>query len=410
MKIAIVGGGAAGLTTAYLLDKTHDITLFEKQPILGGNVRTIGKNVSSDRVPDGTIIDNGVIEFQLDHFVNFHKLLDRLGVEYKKIEGGSSSLFLANGRYILGPGMLKHRSQSFFDRMLGSLKLMRLLPYYWESYPTDPAELRNRPLSDFRRDDNHWHIWQKMLLMYGYSIPYSKIGDFPAEIAMPVLHQSGRGTRWTRIIGGVYSYMEAIMATLESEIRVSTTIKAVRRDAAGVELTLATGEQARFDKLIFATPPDQVLKMLADPNEQERNRFSAWRSNEAITHIHTDLSMYQRYSVTAHSEFDVFQKERNGDAGYNAYLNRLCGLPEVAPHYSLAYNLEEWLDPAKIVHTQHHQTPLYTAEALSHREAVRATNGENHTYHAGAWLGNGLHEGAIDSALAVSRLLGGVGL
>lgn len=30
MKIAIVGGGAAGMTSAYLLDKVHDVTVFEK--------------------------------------------------------------------------------------------------------------------------------------------------------------------------------------------------------------------------------------------------------------------------------------------------------------------------------------------------------------------------------------------
>ena len=184
MKIAIIGGGAAGLTTAYLLDKSHDITLFEKQPILGGNVRTLGKNVSGDRLPNGVTIDNGVIEFQQDHFVSFHKLLDHLNVEYKTVNGGSSNLFLVNGSYILGPALVKHSSNSLFERIQGNLKLLRLLPYYWNSFPTDPAELRNRPLSDFLKDDNNWHVWQKMLMMYGYSIPYRQIANFPAEIAL----------------------------------------------------------------------------------------------------------------------------------------------------------------------------------------------------------------------------------
>ena len=34
------------------------------------------------------------------------------------------------------------------------------------------------------------------------------------------------------------------------------------------------------------------------------------------------------------------------------------------------------------------------------------TNGENHTYHAGAYLGDGLHGGAIASAFEVARLIG----
>ena len=67
VKIAIVGGGAAGIATAYLLDTFHQISLFEKQPILGGNVRTLNKNVSSVSFSPKFPLDNGVIEFLRDH-------------------------------------------------------------------------------------------------------------------------------------------------------------------------------------------------------------------------------------------------------------------------------------------------------------------------------------------------------
>lgn len=60
----------------------------------------------------------------------------------------------------------------------------------------------------------------------------------------------------------------------------------------------------------------------------------------------------------------------------------------------------------KIIHRQQHNTPLYSVAAIRYRNEVVATNGENHTYHAGAYLGEGLHEGAISSAFAVSELLG----
>lgn len=122
--------------------------------------------------------------------------------------------------------------------------------------------------------------------------------------------------------------------------------------------------------------------------------------------IHTDTDFYRRFHSPHYTEFDVFEKP-HGDAGYNAFLNRLCGLPETAPHYNLAYNLTEWIDPSQIIQTQQHHTPLYTVDAMRYRDEVVETNRENHTYHAGAYLGNGLHEGAISSGLAVSRLLGG---
>ena len=111
MKIAVIGGGAAGITAAFLLDKTHDVTLFEKRPILGGNVRTLNKNVTNVNLAPDLKIDNGVIEFQHKHFVNFHKLMDRLGVATETIDGGATSLYLNNGKVVYSPGVAAHLSR-----------------------------------------------------------------------------------------------------------------------------------------------------------------------------------------------------------------------------------------------------------------------------------------------------------
>jgi hypothetical protein len=40
-RIAIVGGGGAGLCTAWLLQHSHEVTLFEKEGHLGGHARTV---------------------------------------------------------------------------------------------------------------------------------------------------------------------------------------------------------------------------------------------------------------------------------------------------------------------------------------------------------------------------------
>ena len=82
------------------------------------------------------------------------------------------------------------------------------------------------------------------------------------------------------------------------------------------------------------------------------------------------------------------------------------GLPESSPHqYHLACNLADRIDPAIVIQTQEHHVPLYATESLKYRQVVQATNGENHTYHAGTWMDNGLHEGAVNSAIAVAKLL-----
>lgn len=89
-------------------------------------------------------------------------------------------------------------------------------------------------------------------------------------------------------------------------------------------------------------------------------------------------------------------------------MNRLYDIDPIEySHYSLAYNLGAQIDSKTIIHKQNHNTPLYSVEALRYRHEIIETNGENHTFHAGAYLGNGLHEGAITSAYSVSDLLTG---
>ena len=40
MKIAIIGSGISGLTSAYLLNRNHDITVFEANNYIGGHTHT----------------------------------------------------------------------------------------------------------------------------------------------------------------------------------------------------------------------------------------------------------------------------------------------------------------------------------------------------------------------------------
>ncbi len=411
MRIAVVGGGAAGMTAAYLLDKAHDITVFEKEPILGGNIRTLNKNVHCDSLDSRITLDNGVVEFQRDYFPNFHKLMHKLQVPLEDTPI-SSELFLPDGHYYKSTGAIRYGCTTKQERIFESFKLAStLIPYlYFLAKMTfaSPDSLRHRPVSDYLGNSISGR-WLKMLLMYAYSMPYKKIDDFPAEIAIPLLAHSGMHTKWERIVGGVYSYIEMILMQFSGSIHCNANITRVNRDSAGVQIKLANGEQHHFDKIIFATTPDQVLALLTDPSENEIKRFKDWKLNEIDTVIHTDTSIYKHFGVTYFSEFDVFQNDDKGNCGYNAYLDRLCGLDtEDDINYCLSYNMEQRIDPEKILNRQHHRSPSYNVEAIRYRQEILHTNGANNTYHAGAYLFEGLHEGAITSGFAVAELLGGL--
>jgi len=409
VKVAIIGGGAAGMVTAYFLDKTCDVTVFEKQPILGGNIRTLNKNVQDgiDGIPDDLYIDNGVIEFDESNFTEFHALMSELGVEMDHVSL-STGYFSTDGRYYLSPYRVFHSESSMAGHLRETFRLlfcafdfslfMLRTAIHNESY------FKNKSVSKFFRDHVYYR-WLKMLLMYGYSIPYRQIDAMPSALAIPLLRRCSLFTRWTCIKGGAYTYIEKILEGFGGTIRVGADIESVIRNDAGVTISILNDEPKQFDKVVFATPPDQVLKLLSDPTEEEVRWFSEWRENVAHTLIHTDMSMYDGYNVSSYSAFDVFEKTGN-DAGYNAFLNPLIDPDRrSAANYNLAYNMDDRIDPKRVLHTQEHHTPLYEVDAYAFRDEIAANNGSNNTYHAGAYLYDGLHEGAVKSAQAVAKLL-----
>lgn len=409
MKIAIIGGGAAGMTTAYLLNKQHEITIFEKQSILGGNIRTLNKNVTGVDLDSDLVLDNGVIEFQQGNFPNFHKLMKVLNVEMLS-DQTSSELFLADGRcYKSGAGIF-HHCEGIREKAIEMWKVLPILRGYlyflFKAFSAPPTQLHNQPMSAYLNNERH-AMWLKMLLMYAYSMPYQKIADFPAEIAIPLLRHSCLFTKWDSIPGGVYSYIGKILEKFDGTIHCNANIQAIIRTQTGVVITMANGEELSFDKVVFAVTPEQVLKLLSDASDDENRRFGTWQENQIETIIHTDVSFYKHFGVSYYSEFDVFQTDTHDNYGYNAYLNRLYAIDAANyPHFSLAYNLGKKINIDKIIHRQQHNTPSYSVAAIRYRNEVIETNGENHTYHAGAYLGEGLHEGAVSSAFAVSDLLG----
>ncbi|MGF1490572.1 MAG: FAD-dependent oxidoreductase [Prochloraceae cyanobacterium] len=403
MKIAIIGGGASGMVTAYLLDrKRHQITVLEKEPILGGHIRTLNKNILPDRSNCDRILEAGVLEFPVK-FHNFIALMEELEIELEPVNLGSS-LFLKDGRHFLSAGAIAKNFQGI-QKLIEYLRLdtlyARSAGLWIKTYLAQQKNLHNQSLSQYLRSQCIRNCWIKLLVMYSYSLKFELINNFPAELAIPTL-KDYTFVDWLRIKGGVYSYIERILDRFKGKIIVNAEVDSVARKSDGVEIKLLNGETEKFDKIIFATPPDRVMKLLFDPTDREIRWFSPWQENLATTIIHTDTSLYDRYGIEEFSEFDFFETENGW--GYNAYLNQICGISSPIK-YSLAFDLDRAIDPNKIIHSQDHSTPLYTVPSFRYRNEIIQANGKNNTYHTGAYLADGLHEGAIASAIKVAQLI-----
>jgi uncharacterized protein len=404
MRIAIVGGGGSGMATAYLLDKQgHHVTVFERQPMLGGHIRTLNKNVKPNQSNCSEMLESGVLEFP-SVFYNFIALMQELGVELKPVRIGSA-LFPKDGSHFLS-GVMIEKNCTGIDRLIEYLRFdalhARSIGLWLETRLAEIADLYNQPLSHYVKNHSISSIWLKLLTMYSYSMPFELIDNFPAELAIPVLRDYV-AVQWLRVEGGVYSYIEKILERFKGEVLLNVEIANIFRSSDAVKIERSNGEMQEFDQVVFAAPPDQVMALLAAPTDAETKRFSAWKANYAITTVHKDTSLYDNHGIQNPSEFDFFQTDSRW--GYNSHLNQLSGISS-PQHYFLSFQLEELIIKNQIIHIQEHHTPLYNTESFRYRDEVVATNGENNTYHVGAYLGDGLHEGAITSALRVAQLIG----
>ena len=404
MKIAIIGGGASGMVAAYMLDKQgHHVTVFERQSTLGGHIRTLNKNVQPNQSDCHEILENGVLEFPTV-FRSFMALMQELEVELEPVKIGSA-MFLKNGSHFLSNEMIQ-KNLTGFKKWMEHLRLDSLyansIRLWLRTKSAKQQDLYNQPLSAYLKRPCIRNTWLKLLVMYSYSMPLEMIDDFPAELALPVLRDDV-AVNWVRIKGGVYTYIEKILTRFKGEVVLNADVEYILRSSNTVKIKRSLSETQEFDKVVFATPPDQVMALLADPTNDEIRRFSAWRANYATTLLHKESAIYDRYGIKQPSEFDFFETDSRW--GYNSCLNQLCDIKS-PQSYFLSFQLEELIPRDRIIHIQEHHTPLYTTESFKYRDEVIATNGNYNTYHVGAYLGDGLHEGAVSSAMRVAQLVG----
>lgn len=410
LDVAIIGGGASGLATAWMLDPVHRVVLYERAGVLGGHIRTLGRNVTCPALPANVFLDTGVVELDRENFPLVHRYLCALGVSVSDlVDGGSTSLFLPDGTHYCSPALADAESRAQSERMQARARLLPLAlrrrRFLRRTARLAPADLEHASIEAFLSDDD-FSLWVRSLLMYAYSMPYESVREISAAMAIPMLRDFLKPNHWTRVEGGMAAYVERVAASLEAAIVLGARVR-VRRTPDAVEIVEEDGSARRFDAVVLAVPPHRLLEVLLDPTPEESARFGSFEGGTIETIVHTDAMLRARTGVVHRTEFDLFALP-DGSHGYDAYLNRLAGLPtDHPPHYGLAFGLERALDASKILHRQRHDVAHYTERALEHRTDIERSQGERRTFVVGAFLGDGLHEGAIRSALAVSRALGG---
>ena len=215
--------------------------------------------------------------------------------------------------------------------------------------------------------------------------------------------------QWKTIPGGCSRYIEPITRPLKECIFTGVHIESVSRDAAGVSLRFAGGRPAmRFDHVVFATHGDQVLPMLMDATERERNVLRGFETSRNEVTLHTDEDLLpRRRAARASWNYLLHLDPRNGHgpATMTYHMNRLQSLP-VEENYCVSLNARSEIRPEKILGNFIYNHPLYNRKAIAAQKRWAEISGQNRTHFCGAYWMYGFHEDGVNSALRVARALG----
>jgi predicted NAD/FAD-binding protein len=413
VKIAIIGTGISGLTAAYLLNRKHEITVFEAGNTIGGHTATVDITM-----PDGEhqAIDTGFIVYNEWTYPNFIKLLAQLGISGQKTEMSFSVHDDHSGLEYGGNNL-----NTLFTQRLNLLKpsFLRMVRDILRFNKSSIADMDAGHLSPditlgeyLAKNDYSKEFSAHYLVPMGaaiWSASTKTMFEFPLLFFVRFLKNHGllsisERPQWYVIPGGSREYLAPLTKDFCSRIHVSTPVTSIVRDGEGVSITSHRGCE-NFDAVIIASHSDQALAMLQDPSQQEREILSAipYQANDVV--LHTDARLLPKHKRAWSSWNYHLTATEQSHAVLTYDMNILQGLKSTHT-FCVTMNHTAAIDPSKILRQFSYSHPVFTLAGMQAQQRWHEINGTNHTWFCGAYWRNGFHEDGVASALRVCEAFG----
>lgn len=414
MRIAVVGGGIAGMISWYLLRQQHQVTLFEANDYLGGHTATVDVVVDDQQYA----IDTGFIVFNNWTYPLFNRFLAKLGVGSQHTQMSFS---------VKKPSQnLEYNGNTLWSLFAQKRNLFR--PSFWRMlrdivrFNRVAKELleANHPDLDLAIDDflTRYRFGKELrdnyLLPMGaaiWSAGLAEMPEFPLRFFLQFFKNHGLlnitdRPQWSVIKGGSRSYVQKMLEQCGDEgIRLNSPVQSVRRFTDRVEITLLSGQVEVFDQVIFACHSDQALALLGDASLAEQQVLGGigYQMNEVVLHTDTRILPKRKAAWAAWNYQLGASSTERATLSYN--MNILQGLTD-APTFVVTLNDSQNLDPTKILRTFHYAHPVYNHQTMLSQQRRPEINGVNRSFYCGAYWYNGFHEDGVRSAADVAAMLG----
>jgi squalene-associated FAD-dependent desaturase len=399
MRVAVVGGGLAGLSAALeLVDGGHEVTLHEARPTLGGAVQTLPRREGDPEPPP----DNGQ-HIALGCFTEYLGFLDRVGQSssVRRVPLQLPVLDERGRRAAIAPSalaLLRYRHVPLGDRV----GILRALARWGDAEgETFGDALRARGQSQ-QAIDRFWDVFIRPALNLRCEDASAEAGDFTVRTALL----------------GKKRDSDLLLPLLPlGEMHGDAAGRALEAAGATVLLNgrVESLDQLVADAIVVAVPPRESARLLGEPEPE--------LEDSPIVSVHLwfdrallDSPLAALLGSDAHWVFDRGQLT-GSPPERGQYLTVVSsGVPELMELRGrelverIAAELTGRLGRAELLWSRVSREPTATIAVRPGSEAQRpgSLTGRPNVTRAGAWTGTGwpaTMEGAIRSGLAAARAL-----
>ncbi|KAL2019427.1 hypothetical protein VTK56DRAFT_9632 [Thermocarpiscus australiensis] len=422
-KVAIVGGGCAGIAALWALNRSpHDVYIYDAADRLGGHANTVEFVKGRYKA----MVDTGFIVLNPATYPNFMNFLKRIRVETVPTEtsfslsrdqgrfewAGSSldALFCQRGN-LLSPRMWR----MLFDIVRFSYFSLDLLRTDEPTEETIGEYLDREGYSNVFRDD---YLIPLTAALCNTS-PDKCTLDFPVVMLIRCLWNNhllsvfaARPT-WLTIATGSKTYIDRVMKGFPpNHLRLNTRVTALTNDANGrIRLHTEGGRFDVFDHVILATHGDQALDIIRDSaTDEERATLENFRTTENVAVLHSDASLMPE-SRKAWSSWNYLTESTSSLTG-TGHLGQVCvtynmnilqHIPrEAFGDVLVTLNPPHEPDPKTVQGRYTYRHPLYTPGAIRAQQRLEGIQNKRGISYAGSWTKYGSHEDGFSSGLRVA--------
>ena len=411
MKIAVIGSGIAGLSSAWLLARHHQVTVYEANNYAGGHSNAVDVFLDGINYP----VDTGFLVFNEKTYPNLIKLFALLHVEtahtdmgfsvrlpYENIEWAGSTLgsLFAQKRNILRP--------KFWQMIADILRFNKEAPSLLLK-----ARAQQLTLGQLLREGRYSQAFSDWyLLPMGaaiWSMSPAGMAEFPAESFLQFclnhgLLQINNRPQWMTVKGSSREYVKKLCAGI-GDVQINTPVTKVTRQENGALVEHQNGGNF-YDAVVMATHSDQTLALLSDISSDERRILSAIKYAPNKAYLHTDASLMpkNKSAWAAWNYYTATTSDPHRPVAVTYWLNKLQPLPFETPIF-VTLNPPEAINAESILAEFDYAHPQLDAAAYEAQRQLASIQGKNHTYFCGAWAGYGFHEDGLKAGIRVAELL-----